>query len=63
MFWVTTAYFVLLIICLNILYGFGREELWRSNACLRGPKAVLQEKGHCRTFKILGESLLHPHLG
>ncbi|XP_054067528.1 motilin receptor isoform X2 [Rissa tridactyla] len=53
MFWVTTSYFVLPVICLNVLYGFIGRELWRSNARLRGPNTVLQEKGHRQTLKIL----------
>uniref|UniRef100_A0A8D0EP54 Motilin receptor n=1 Tax=Strix occidentalis caurina TaxID=311401 RepID=A0A8D0EP54_STROC len=63
MFWVTTFYFILPVICLNILYGFIGRELWRSNARLRGPNAVLREKGHRQTVKILGESLLQSPLG
>ncbi|KFQ82856.1 Growth hormone secretagogue receptor type 1, partial [Phoenicopterus ruber ruber] len=56
MFWVTTSYFVLPVICLNVLYGFIGRELWRSTGRLRGPNTVLREKGHRQTVKILGES-------
>ncbi|XP_051635301.1 motilin receptor isoform X1 [Manacus candei] len=53
MFWVTTCYFVLPVICLSVLYGFIGRELWRSNTRLRGPGSVLREKGHRQTVKIL----------
>ncbi|KFQ35381.1 Growth hormone secretagogue receptor type 1, partial [Mesitornis unicolor] len=56
MFWVTTSYFILPVICLNVLYGFIIRELWRSNIHLQGPSVVLREKGHHQTVKILGES-------
>lgn len=52
MFWVTISYFVLLLICLNVLYGFIGQELWQSNTCLRGTNAVLWEKGHRQIVKI-----------
>ncbi|XP_010118512.1 PREDICTED: motilin receptor, partial [Chlamydotis macqueenii] len=58
MFWVTTFYFILPIICLNVLYAFIGRELWRSNARLRGPNAVLREKGHRQTVKILAVVVL-----
>ncbi|NXY43414.1 MTLR protein, partial [Ceuthmochares aereus] len=53
MFWVTTSYFILPVICLNVLYGLIGRELCRSNARLRGPSVVLREKGHRQTVKIL----------
>lgn len=56
MFWVTTSYFVLPVLCLNVLYGFIGRELWRSKGRLRGPSAALRERGHRQTVKILGES-------
>lgn len=62
MFWVTTSYFVLPVICLNVLYGLIGRELWQSNARLRGPNAVLREKEHRQTVKILGESFFRPSL-
>ncbi|NXK91658.1 MTLR protein, partial [Formicarius rufipectus] len=58
MFWVTTCYFVLPVLCLSVLYGFIGRELWRSSAHLRGPSAVLREKGHRRTVKILAVVVL-----
>ncbi|XP_059680052.1 motilin receptor [Gavia stellata] len=58
MFWVTTSYFVLPLICLNVLYGFIGRELWRSNTRLRGPNTVLREKGHRQTIKILAVVVL-----
>lgn len=63
MFWVTTSYFILPVICLNILYSFIDWELWWSNACLRGPSVVLWEKGCHQTIEILDESLLCPSSG
>ncbi|XP_014821223.1 PREDICTED: motilin receptor [Calidris pugnax] len=58
MFWVTTSYFILPVICLSVLYGFIGRELWRSNARLRGPNTVLREKGHRQTIKILAVVVL-----
>ncbi|KAM7130399.1 motilin receptor isoform 1-T1 [Ciconia maguari] len=58
MFWVTTSYFILPVICLNILYCFIGRELWQSNTGLRGPNAVLREKGHRQTIKILAVVVL-----
>ncbi|KAM6316527.1 motilin receptor [Aegotheles albertisi] len=58
MFWVTTSYFVLPVICLNVLYGFIGRELWRSNAGLRGPSAVLRDKEHRQAVKILAVVVL-----
>lgn len=54
MFWVTTTYFVLPVLCLNVLYGFIGRELWRSKGRLQGPSAALRERGHRQTIKILG---------
>lgn len=56
MFWVTTSYFVLPVVCLTVLYGFIGRELWRSRGRLRGPGAALRERGHRQTVRILGES-------
>uniref|UniRef100_A0A669QP62 Motilin receptor n=1 Tax=Phasianus colchicus TaxID=9054 RepID=A0A669QP62_PHACC len=56
MFWVTTSYFVLPVVCLSVLYGFIGRELWRSRGRLRGPGAALRERGHRQTVRILGES-------
>ncbi|XP_027746598.1 motilin receptor [Empidonax traillii] len=53
MFWVTTSYFILPVLCLGVLYGFIGRELWRSNTRLRGPGSVLRQKGHRQTVKIL----------
>ncbi|NWQ77848.1 MTLR protein, partial [Columbina picui] len=58
MFWVTTSYFVLPVICLNVLYGLIGRELWQSNAHLRGPNAVLREQEHRQTVKILAVVVL-----
>ncbi|NWH59035.1 MTLR protein, partial [Geococcyx californianus] len=58
MFWVTTSYFILPVICLNVLYGLIGRELCRSNAHLRGPNTLLQEKGHRQTIKILAVVVL-----
>ncbi|XP_074995993.1 motilin receptor [Calonectris borealis] len=58
MFWVTTFYFVLPVICLSVLYGFIGHELWQNNARLRGPNAVLREKGHRQAIKILAVVVL-----
>ena len=56
MFWVTTSYFVLPVVCLSVLYGFIGRELWRSRGRLRGPGSALRERGHRQTVRILGES-------
>ncbi|XP_009567048.2 motilin receptor [Cuculus canorus] len=53
MFWVTTSYFILPVLCLNVLYSLIAWELCRSKAPLRGPSVVLREKGHHQTIKIL----------
>ncbi|NWH72983.1 MTLR protein, partial [Piaya cayana] len=53
MFWVTTSYFILPVICLNVLYGLIGRELCRSDTRRRGPHGVLREKGHHQTAKIL----------
>ncbi|NXC18337.1 MTLR protein, partial [Corythaeola cristata] len=58
MFWITTFYFILPIICLSILYSFIGRELWQSNARLRDPNTVLREKGHHQTLKILAVVVL-----
>ncbi|XP_035409233.1 motilin receptor [Cygnus olor] len=58
MFWVTTTYFVLPVLCLNVLYGFIGRELWRSKGRLQGPSAALRERGHRQTVKILAVVIL-----
>ncbi|NWH46831.1 MTLR protein, partial [Fregata magnificens] len=58
MFWVTTSYFVLPVICLNVLCSFTGQELWRGSAHLQGPNMVLRDKGHCQTIKILAVVVL-----
>ncbi|XP_051464552.1 motilin receptor [Apus apus] len=58
MFWVTTSYFILPVLCLNVLYGFIGRELWRSDARLQGPSAALREKEHRQTVRILAVVVL-----
>ncbi|NWR89819.1 MTLR protein, partial [Furnarius figulus] len=58
MFWVTTCYFVLPVLCLTVLYGFIGRELWRSNTRLRGPGAALRHRGHRRTVRLLAVLVL-----
>ncbi|XP_015707309.1 motilin receptor [Coturnix japonica] len=58
MFWVTTSYFVLPVVCLCVLYGFIGRELWRSRGRLRGPGAALRERGHRHTVRILAVVIL-----
>uniref|UniRef100_A0A8C8SPP9 Motilin receptor n=1 Tax=Pelusios castaneus TaxID=367368 RepID=A0A8C8SPP9_9SAUR len=56
MLWVTTSYFVLPVLCLNVLYGLIGRELWRNKVQARGPTGTLREKRHRQTIRILGES-------
>ncbi|NXG13652.1 MTLR protein, partial [Grallaria varia] len=58
MFWVTTCYFVLPVLCLSVLYGLIARELWRSNTRLRGPGSLLREKGHRQTVRTLAVVVL-----
>ncbi|XP_021232010.1 motilin receptor [Numida meleagris] len=58
MFWVTTSYFVLPVVCLSVLYGFIGRELWRSKGRLRGSGAALRERGHRQTVRILAVVIL-----
>ncbi|XP_067419206.1 motilin receptor [Emydura macquarii macquarii] len=53
MLWVTTSYFILPVLCLNVLYGLIGRELWRSKLRPQGPNAALREKGHRQTVRIL----------
>ncbi|KAM9049831.1 LOW QUALITY PROTEIN: motilin receptor [Megaptera novaeangliae] len=53
MLWVTTAYFFLPFLCLSVLYGLIRRELWRSRGPLRGPAISTGEKGHQQTVRVL----------
>ncbi|NXK45961.1 MTLR protein, partial [Chauna torquata] len=57
-FWVTTSYFVLPVVCLNVLYSCIGRELWRNKGRLRGPSTALRERGHRQTIKILGVVVL-----
>uniref|UniRef100_A0A8C4W0D8 Motilin receptor n=1 Tax=Gopherus evgoodei TaxID=1825980 RepID=A0A8C4W0D8_9SAUR len=56
MLWVTTGYFILPVLCLNVLYGLIGRALWRSKVRPQGPNAALREKGHKQTIRILGFS-------
>nr|XP_036881759.1 LOW QUALITY PROTEIN: motilin receptor [Manis javanica] len=51
--WVTTAYFFLPLLCLSVLYGLIRRELWSSRGPLRGPAASGREKGHRPTVPLV----------
>uniref|UniRef100_A0A8C3TCF1 G-protein coupled receptors family 1 profile domain-containing protein n=1 Tax=Chelydra serpentina TaxID=8475 RepID=A0A8C3TCF1_CHESE len=53
MLWVTTSYFILPVLCLNVLYGLIGRALWRSKVRPQGPNAALREKGHRQTIRIL----------
>ncbi|NXU86144.1 MTLR protein, partial [Xiphorhynchus elegans] len=58
MFWVTTCYFVLPVLCLTVLYGFIGRQLWRSDTRLRGPGAALRQRGHRRAVRLLAVVVL-----
>uniref|UniRef100_A0A674HWD8 Motilin receptor n=1 Tax=Terrapene triunguis TaxID=2587831 RepID=A0A674HWD8_9SAUR len=58
MLWVTTSYFILPVLCLNVLYGLIGRALWRSKVRPQGPNAALREKGHRQTIRILGDMML-----
>jgi len=47
----TTSYFVLPVICLNVLCGFIGRELWQSNARLRGPTRSSGRRGTTRASR------------
>ncbi|OXB77225.1 UNVERIFIED_CONTAM: hypothetical protein H355_012592, partial [Colinus virginianus] len=58
MFWVTTSYFVLPVVCLSVLYGFIGRELWRSEGRVRGLGAALRVRGHRHAVRILAVVIL-----
>uniref|UniRef100_A0A8C8SK75 Growth hormone secretagogue receptor type 1 n=1 Tax=Pelusios castaneus TaxID=367368 RepID=A0A8C8SK75_9SAUR len=58
MLWVTTSYFVLPVLCLNVLYGLIGRELWRNKVQARGPTGTLREKRHRQTIRILAVVVL-----
>ncbi|CAM2096088.1 motilin receptor [Caretta caretta] len=58
MLWVTTSYFILPVLCLNVLYGLIGRALWRSKVRPQGPSAALREKGHRQTIRILAVVVL-----
>ncbi|XP_065597945.1 motilin receptor [Cyrtonyx montezumae] len=58
MFWVTTSYFVLPVVCLSVLYGFIGRELWRSKGRVRGLGAALRARGHRHAVRILAVVIL-----
>ncbi|KAM4702071.1 motilin receptor [Discoglossus pictus] len=53
MFWVTTAYFFIPMLCLGILYGFIGRKLWKNKDKITGPNAKNREKCHRQTIRIL----------
>ncbi|XP_019379354.1 PREDICTED: motilin receptor [Gavialis gangeticus] len=58
MFWVTTAYFVLPVVCLHVLYGFVGRRLWSSEMQTRGPRAAARQRGQRHTVRLLAVVVL-----